>query len=172
MTDEYNPKTWAADEEITAAGLNQAKDTETYLFNRFLPMYGDDDWSAEVGLGGYLLNADIYPGNPDGTGDRNLIWEILGGGNGASFCIVQFTLPDDCFTTAAGWTKPLILGLTVGAGDPPTGYPWLVATARYDESISGFKQRFGMTNYPPTTFNPGLFNVSGLLVGPRKTQPT
>lgn len=171
MADIYNPKTWATDEEVTSVGLNAARDTETFLFNRLLPIYAAGQWTCETGLGLFVINANIYPGNQTGSGDNGLTWAKVSGGAGASFMVVQFQFPSDCFTTASGWTKPLILGLTVGAGEPPLGYPWLVPTARYQEGVTAFTQRFGMTNNPPTVFGSDLFNVSGLVVGPRKLTP-
>ncbi len=171
----FNPPTFAADEEVTSTKMNQIRDSLNWLKQRLAPFYKSGSaatWVGHDNLGFFIINADIAPGNASGSGDNGLTWTRFSGGQGASFMVVQFNIPSYVFTTNASFAKPLIVGLTVGAGEPPLGYPWLVPTARYDESTTGFKQRFGMTNNPPTELGSGHFNVSGLVVGPWKTTPT
>ena len=158
----YNPKSWGTDELLTAAKMNQCKESLDWLHAR-LPFVVGAGCVPKTTLAAYIINANIFPGNASGNGDDGLVWEKLAGGQGSSFLIVRFIIPDSVFSNT-----PRIVGASVGAGD----YPWLVPTARLGESATGFIQRFGMTDHPPTNFGGGHFNFTALLIGTRKTEPT
>ena len=158
----YNPKNWGTDELLTAAKMNQCKESLDFLYGR-QPFVVGENCVAKTSRAAYIVNADIYPGNANGNGDDGLTWERLAGGQGSSFIIVKFIIPSSVFSAT-----PRVVGVSVGAGD----YPWLVPTSRYGESATGFIQRFGMTDNPPTNFGAGLFNFTALLIGTRKTEPT
>ena len=158
----YGPPQFGTDEFPTSAKFNLIKSSMDWLYAR-LPFLVGQNCVSKSTRAMYIVNADIYPGNANGNGDDGLTWERLAGGQGNGFIIVKVNVPNSIFSVT-----PKIVGVSVGAGD----YPWLMPTARYGESATGFTQRFGMADHPPTNFGAGPFNFTALLIGTRKTEPT
>lgn len=158
----YSPPQFGTDEFPTSTKFNLIKSSMDWLYAR-LPFLVGQNCVSKSTRALYVVSADIYPGNAGGNGDDGLTWERVAGGQGAGFMIVKFNVPSSVFSAT-----PKVVGITVGAGD----YPWLMATSRYGESATGFTQRFGMTDGGAASLGAGLFNVSALLIGTRKTEPT
>lgn len=158
----YNPPQFGTDEAPTSGKFNRIKEGMDWLHQR-LPFVVGATCNPLPNLAAYMIDAHIFPGNAEGTGAYGLTWERVSGGEGTGYIIVRFKIPSAVFSGT-----PRVVGLTVGA----ESYPWLVVAARYSESATGFHQRFGMTDGGQTAFGAGPFNVNGLLIGTRKSEPS
>ena len=157
----YSPKTWGADEAITAAKLNQCKDSLNWLYAALAPVL-KASCEAKTDLGFYVVDFSgsnlVDPSAANGSGPDGASWVRLWS-NAYGFAM-EVSFPSDIFSSA-----PLIVGQSVGSG----GQWGLVVCAHWDETASKYRVAFRDTggSYEVT----GPFAYNALLLGPRKSNP-
>ena len=162
----FSSQTFVDDQEVTPANLNQLNENTTFLFDRFLPLLGQN-CVAKTGYGLYIVSFNganlINPAAASGSGADGATWTKLWLGGGAPNSMgIQITIPNTIFSSA-----PLIVGHSTGAGSQWGIQPCSV----YGESATGYSVTFkdsGGPSYPINT----AFAYTALLIGPRKTNPT
>lgn len=155
----FNPKTWYADEALTAEKLNQTKDSLIFLFDRFLPALQPGDVCL-TNLGFYIVHfASLDPTKEEGTGAYGCTWTNLHWPVGFA---IQVTWPDTIFVGT-----PMIVGHSTGSQAQ-----WgIMPVSRWNETATGYKVAFRDSGGDQWLFNT-VFSYTALVVGTRKSTPT
>lgn len=159
----FIPQSFAPDDEVTDAHMNQFNSNDVFLFDRFLPLMRANCVS-ETGYGLYIVDFSganlIDPAQNSGSGAWGATWtkiEVVG--NWMKF---QVTIPDTVFAST-----PYVVGHSTGSASQ-----WgIIPCSTWDETATGFTTAVRDTGGPQYAIQTP-FAYRAILIGPRKTSPT
>jgi len=155
-------ETYVDDQEVMPDNLNQLVANDVYLFDRFIPILGENRVSR-IGLTAYIVDFSeprlIDPNSNGGNGWFGVSWTKLWEYNNA--LAIAIALPPGIFSG-----RPYIVGHTTGSRDQ-----WGISPkSRWGESASGYSVSFrdsGGENIRIST----PFGYTAILIGPRAGDP-